>query len=76
MEKKHNQDRGKGGPNSAEQRFAPGGESSPPASPPLPSSMRPTKPDHTRAKTDLKGFLYLFLAFLDILFSLGRDGEP
>lgn len=65
-------------PSLTKQRFAPGGESSPPATLPLPGPLWPTEPDHTGAKPNLKRFLRLFLAFLDILclFGLGQGREP
>lgn len=77
-EKNSQRQGGKEGQNSAEQRFAPGGESRPPASLPLPGSLGSTEPDCAGAKTNLKRFLCLLLAFLDILFSLGLGGvrEP
>lgn len=63
-------------PNSAEQRFAPEAESSPPASSPWSGPVRSAEPDHAGAKADLKWLLCLFLALLDILLPFGRGGKP
>jgi len=67
----------RGKKNSAEQRFAPEGESSPPTSLPWTGPVRSAKPNHAGAEADLKRFPRLFLALLDILLPLGpgRDWE-
>lgn len=67
-----------GTPNSAKQRFAPEGESSPPTPSPWPCPVRSAESNYTCAKANLERFLCRLLALLDIGLWLGsrRSGEP
>lgn len=58
-------------PDSAEQRFAPKGESSPPTPSPWPSPIGTAEPDRTGAKANLERFVCLLLVLLNVRLSLG-----